>query len=59
MNVGIFNPEGCPLCFEKMEDGGDVCEICQKGADGINTASVQRGDTIVLSTYSTTKEKWL
>ena len=40
--------EICPFCKEKLEVGGDICQIRQKGADGINAASVQRGDTIVV-----------
>lgn len=37
----------CPIC--KLEDGGDVVKIRQKGADGINEASVRRGDTIAVT----------
>ena len=36
----------CPI--GKSEDGGDVVMIRQKDADGINEASVRRGDTIAV-----------
>ena len=39
----------CPICKEALRDSPDVVEIRQKGADGINSASVQRGDDIVVS----------
>ncbi len=44
---GSADCEICPLCKEKLEDGAAVCQIRQKGADGINTASLQRGNTIL------------
>lgn len=37
----------CPIC--RVEDGGDVVKIRQKGADGINEASVRRGDTLAVT----------
>ena len=49
---GSIDPEICPFCKEKLKDGADVCQIRQKGADGINSASVQRGDTIVVTAGS-------
>ena len=39
----------CPICTLELEDGGDAVKIRQKGADGINEASVRRGDTIVVT----------
>jgi 5'-3' exonuclease len=39
----------CPLCKERFQDDGDVVEVRQKGADGINAASAQRGDDIVVA----------
>lgn len=38
------------ICQDKLEDITDLCEIRQNGADGINAASVQRGDTITVIT---------
>ena len=32
----------CPICCEDL-DISDVAELRQKGADGINSASMQRG----------------
>ena len=37
----------CPIC--RVKDGGDVVKIRQKGADGINEASVRRGDTLAVT----------
>ncbi len=39
----------CPICQEALVDSLDVVVIRQKGADGINSASVQRGDNIVVA----------
>lgn len=39
----------CPICKCTLESSGDVVEIRQKGADGINDASIQRGDNIVVT----------
>jgi len=32
----------CPICRGQLEEGDDVVQIRQKGADDINAASVQR-----------------
>ena len=42
-----FNDQICPIC--KLEDGSHLVEIRQKGADGINEASVKRSDSIVVT----------
>ena len=49
MSSGSSNTDFCPICTETLDDGGEVCQIRQKGADGINQASVQRGDGIVVT----------
>ena len=38
--------DSCPTCKERHVEGGDVVQIRLKGADGINAASVQRGDDV-------------
>lgn len=43
------NQDTCPICRGALGDAADVVEVRQKGADGINSASVQRGDDIVVS----------
>ena len=45
--MSAFNDQICPIC--KLEDWSDLVEIRQKGADGINEASVKRGDSIVVT----------
>ena len=45
--MSAFNDQICPIC--KLEDWSDLVEIRQKGADGINEASVKRGDSIVFT----------
>jgi len=45
----IVNQETCPICREDLGDASDVVEVRQKGADGINSASVQRGDDVDVS----------
>ena len=40
--------ESCPICKERIEDCDGV-KVRQKGADGINAASVRRGDSIVVT----------
>lgn len=42
------NPEPCPICKEDIDNGSEVSTIGQKGANGINAASTQRGDRIVV-----------
>lgn len=42
------NPEPCPICKEDIDNGSEVSTIGQKGAKGINAASTQRGDRIVV-----------
>ena len=49
MSATIVNQDTCPICREDLGDASDVVEVRQKGADGINSASVQRGDDIVVS----------
>ena len=39
----------CPICKKVFADTDDIVKIGQKGADGINAASVQRGDSIVVT----------
>ena len=48
MNVSNLPPEICPICKERIEDGDGV-KVRQKGTDGINEASVRRGDDIVVT----------
>ena len=43
------NPELAPsACKEDIDNGSEVSTIGQKGANGINAASTQRGDRIVV-----------
>ena len=42
--------ETCKICHEELKDASVVVEVRQKGADGIKSASVQRGDDIVKTT---------
>ena len=46
MNAPEIYKDRCPVCKEGLEDGSDVVQIRQKGADGINAASVQRDDDV-------------
>uniref|UniRef100_UPI00358EAE43 DNA replication complex GINS protein SLD5 isoform X6 n=1 Tax=Myxine glutinosa TaxID=7769 RepID=UPI00358EAE43 len=46
MSAPEIYEDGCPICKERLENGSDVVQIRQKGADGINAASVQRGDNV-------------
>ena len=39
----------CAICKERLENGSDVVQIRQKGADGIIAASVQQGDNIFVA----------
>ena len=39
----------CAICKERLENGSDVVQIRQKGADGIIAASIQRGDNIFVA----------
>ncbi|KAG7178151.1 hypothetical protein Hamer_G003931 [Homarus americanus] len=48
MSASTVNQETCPICREDL-DVSDVVELRQKGADGINSASVQRGNDVVVS----------
>ena len=50
------NPDNCPLCKEKMEIKAHI-GIVQKGANGINKASEQRGDDIVVEAGDRVHEK--
>ena len=49
MSANNIIPEVCPICKNQLEAGDDVVQIHQKGADGINAASVKRGDSIVVT----------
>jgi hypothetical protein len=44
-SAGLF----CGICQKELKGGEDVTCIRQKGADGINAASMQRGDNIVVT----------
>ena len=44
MSASIVNQETCPICREDLGDASDVVGVRPKGADGINSGSVQRGD---------------
>ena len=46
--AGSSNPEPCPICKEDIGNGSEVSTIDQKGANGMNAASTQRGDRIVV-----------
>ncbi|KAG7156410.1 hypothetical protein Hamer_G006161 [Homarus americanus] len=48
MSASTVNQETCPICREDL-DVSDVVDLRQKGAHGINSASVQRGDDVVVS----------
>jgi hypothetical protein len=39
--------ENCPLCGHEVGDDGERVVIGEKGAEGINKASVERGDSTV------------
>ncbi|KAG7161135.1 hypothetical protein Hamer_G004782 [Homarus americanus] len=47
MSTSTVNQETCPICREVL-DVSDVVELRQKGADGINSASVQRRDDVAV-----------
>ncbi len=49
MSHVVVNQETCPICCKNVRDGSDVVEVHQKGADGINNASVQRGNNVHIS----------
>ena len=49
LTLSHINQETCPICSKNLSDGSDVVEVLQKGADGINNASVQRGDNVHIS----------
>ena len=42
------NQQPCPICKEDIDNGSKVSTIRQKDANGINAASTQRGDRIVV-----------
>ncbi|KAJ8891800.1 hypothetical protein PR048_004354 [Dryococelus australis] len=49
LKISAFSAdEICPVCHIQVDHGNDVVLIRQKGADGINAASVQRSDTIAV-----------
>ena len=52
MSSSSITTDSCPICKNSLEDGEQVCQIRQKGADGINQASLQRKDDIVVSAGS-------
>lgn len=41
--------ENCPLCGHEVGDDGERVVIGEKGAEGINKASVERGDSTVVA----------
>ena len=44
------DPGACPLCSKEVEDESeDSVVITKRGADGINRASVERGDSIIVA----------
>ena len=45
-----FSDAICAICQARIEEGENVVKIGQKGADGINSASIKRGDTITVTT---------
>ena len=47
----------CPICRRILEDEADVVQIHQKGADGINEASNQRRNIVVLTAVSKVHSK--
>ena len=47
MSINVLQSGNCPICNENLENG-DVVQIHQKGADGINAASIQRGDSVAV-----------
>lgn len=47
MGANVLHHGSCPIWNERLEDG-DVVQIRQKGADGINAASAQRGDSVAV-----------
>ena len=49
MSAPEMHEDRCSICKERLEDGSDVVQIRQKGADGINAASVQRGDDVYVA----------
>ena len=42
------NPEPCPICKEDIDNGSKVSTIGPKDLNGINAATTQRGDHIVV-----------
>ena len=50
--------ETCKICHEELKDASVVVEVRQKGADGIKSASVQRGDDIVISAGEKIQRKY-
>ena len=49
MSASSEDQELCPICEGELDEGGEISQIRQKGADGINKASSQRGDAIVVT----------
>lgn len=49
MSQVVVTQETCPICSQKLRDGSDVVEVQQKGADGINNASLLRNNDIHIS----------
>ena len=48
----------CVLCQKQLEDK-DSIEIKSKGAEGINKASIERGDVITIVAGATVHKKYL
>jgi 5'-3' exonuclease len=52
MCASNLNLDACPICRGSLDDGCDVIQVRQKGADRINTASTQRGDSMFVTAGS-------
>lgn len=48
MSANSTSSENCPICKDSLTDGA-VIQVHEKGADGINAASVLRGDSLVVT----------
>ncbi len=63
VNHVVVNQETCPICYKNLIDGSDVVEVHQNGADGINKASVQRGNDVHISSgeivHSKCRQKYI
>jgi len=50
MSSDIVNQTKCPICLEDLNCSTDVVQVRQKGAEGINRASLERGDGLCVYT---------